>query len=228
LGVATDSGGNIYVADDVNRTIRKITAAGMVTTLAGSAGKRGSFDGTGGAARFDSPGAVAIDSAGNLYVAETFNNVIRKITPPGVVTTFAGTAGFFRTGSVDGAGSVARFNNPAGIAADSNGNLYVADWVNATIRKITPDGIVTTFAGSPSLPKSREGGRCCSVDGKGGAARFAGPYGVATDIRGNVFVADAFNNTIRRITPAGVVSTVAGLAGVAGNNDGAASAAQSH
>ncbi|MGH9422615.1 MAG: hypothetical protein ACRD3J_21745, partial [Thermoanaerobaculia bacterium] len=168
------------------------------------------------------PSAIAIDSAGNLYVADTFSNVIRKVTAAGVVTTLAGTPGFFRTGSVDGAGAVARFNNPAGIAADGNGNLYVADWVNATIRKITPAGIVTTFAGSPSLPKTREGGRCCSVDGTGSAARFAGPYGVATDRLGNVYVTDTFNNTVRRITSAGVVSTVAGQAGVAGSNDGAA------
>jgi streptogramin lyase len=223
-GVATDNTGNIYVADSVNRTIRKITASGVVTTLAGSAGKRGSTDGTGGAARFHSPEAVATDGDGNVYVSEMFNNTIRKITPSGAVTTLAGVPGFFKTGSADGTGSAARFNNPAGIATDRDGNIYVADWVNATIRKITPTGVVTTFAGFPSKPKTRAGGRCCNVNGVGSAARFAGPYGLATDSAGNVYVADTFDCTIRKITSEGTVSTIAGSAGICGSADGFATA----
>jgi sugar lactone lactonase YvrE len=223
-GVATDRTGNLYVADSVNRTIRKITASGIVTTLAGSAGNRGSTDGTGGAARFDSPAAVATDGDGNVYVSEMFNNTIRKITPSGAVTTLAGVPGFFKTGSADGTGSAARFTNPAGIATDRDGNIYVADWVNATIRKITPAGVVTTFAGLPSKPKTRQGGRCCNVNGVGSAARFAGPYGLATDSAGNIYVADTFDCTIRKITREGMVSTIAGSAGICGSADGFASA----
>jgi len=220
LGVATDSTGNIYVADSLNRTIRKITASGIVTTLAGSAGNRGSTDGTGGAARFDSPAAVATDGDGNVYVSEMFNNTIRKITPSGAVMTLAGVPGFFKTGSADGTGSAARFTNPAGIATDRDGNIYVADWVNATIRKITPAGVVTTFAGFPSKPKTRAGGRCCNVNGVGSAARFAGPYGLATDSSGSIYVADAFDCTIRKITKDGTVSTIAGTPGICGTADG--------
>jgi sugar lactone lactonase YvrE len=223
-GVATDSNGNIYVADSVNRTIRKITASGVVTTLAGSAGNRGSSDGTGGAARFHSPAAVATDGDGNIYVSEMFNNTIRKITPSGTVTTLAGTPGFFKTGSADGTGSAARFNNPAGLATDRGGNVYVADWVNATIRKITPAGVVTTFAGFASKPKTRAGGRCCNVNGAGSAARFAGPFGLATDSAGNIYVSDTFDCTIRKITAEGTVSTIAGSAGICGTADGLAGA----
>jgi hypothetical protein len=219
--VATDSSGNVYVADFYNHTIRKITPAGVVTTLAGSAGDFGNRDGTGSAASFEYPEGVATDSAGNVYVIETFRNTIRKITPAGVVTTLAGKAGFWRDllgGSADGTGSAARFDNPAGVATDSGGNVYVADWMSATIRKITPAGVVTTLAGSPSPPKHRAGGSCCSTDGTGSAARFAGPFGVATDRDGNVYVADTFNHTIRKITPAGVVTTLAGLS-TSGRND---------
>jgi streptogramin lyase len=221
-GLATDSTGNVYVADFLNRTIRKITASGMVTTLAGSAGQRGNADGTGGAARFDSPAAVATDGDGNVYVSEMFNNTIRKITPSGAVTTLAGTPGFFKTGSADGTGSAARFDNPAGIATGLGGNVYVADWLNATIRKITPAGVVTTFAGFPSKPKTREGGRCCNVNGVGSAARFAGPYGLATDGTVNIYVTDTFDCTIRKITAEGTVSTIAGSAGICGTADGLA------
>src|SRR5207237_381812 len=135
-GVATDSSGNVYVADAYNNTIRKITPAGVVTTLAGLAGSTGSADGTGSAARFSAPWGVATDSSGNVYVADTYNHTIRKITPAGVVTTLAGLA---RTlGRHDGPPISARFYYPEGVATDSSGNVYVADQGNSTIRKITP------------------------------------------------------------------------------------------
>src|SRR5207302_1125096 len=146
FGVATDSAGNVYVADTFNNTIRKITPAGVVTTLAGTAGVAGSTDATGAAARFTSPESVATDSAGNVYVADTGNNTIRKITPAGVVTTLAGTAGV--VGSTDAIGAAASFGFPNGVATDSAGNVYVADTLNSTIRKITPAGVVTTLAGT--------------------------------------------------------------------------------
>ncbi len=186
------------------------------TTFAGPAGGPGSADGTGSAARFDFPVGVATDSGGNVYVSEWGNNTIRKITPAGVVTTLAGSAGL--SGSADGIGSAARFALPAGVATDSGGNVYVAEWSNHTIRKITPAGLVTTLAGSPRVSGS--------VDGTGSAARFNSPTGVATDSGGNVFVADSSNSTIRKITPAGVVTTLAGSAGLSGIADGTGSAAR--
>ena len=216
-GVAVDSAGNVYVADYSNHTIRKITPAGVVSTLAGLAGNPGSDDGTGNAARFSQPAGVAVDSAGNVYVADTFNHTIRKITSAGMVSTLAGLAGSL--GSEDGPVSGARFNHPYGVAVDSaSGNVYVADSANHTIRKITPAGVVSTLAGLAGNPGS--------ADGIGSAARFNSPYGVAVDSAGNVYVADSHNNTIRKITPAGAVSTLAGLAGMVGSADGTGSAAR--
>ena len=150
-GVAVDSAGNVYVADSYNDTIRKVTPADVVTTLAGLAGNAGSADGTGSAARFDDPTGVAVDSAGNVYVADDCNSTIRKVTPVGAsweVTTLAGLAG--SSGSADGTNSAARFNDPYCVAVDTNGNVYVADYANDTIRKVTPVGtnwVVTTLAG---------------------------------------------------------------------------------
>ena len=135
-GVAVDGSGNVYVADQLNSTIRKITPAGVVTTLAGSPGQNGSTDGNGSAARFYNPQGVAVDGSGNVYVADTFNSTIRKITPAGVVSTLAGTAG--QNGATDGTGPAAHFFQPYGVAVDSSGNVYVADMANNTIRKITP------------------------------------------------------------------------------------------
>src|SRR5438046_618133 len=142
-GVATDSSGNVYVADTDNHTIRKITPAGVVTTLAGLAGSRGSADGTGSAARFYFPKSVATDSSGNVYVGDTANHTIRQFTPAGAVTTLAGLP---RRRSTDhGTGSAARFHLPYGVATDSSGNVYVGDSQNNMIRKITPEGVVTTL-----------------------------------------------------------------------------------
>ena len=215
-GVAVDSAGNVYVADTSNHTIRKVTPAGVVTTLAGLAGTSGSADGTGTNARFYYPCGVAVDSAGNVYVADTDNHTIRKVTPAGVVTTLAGLAGSY--GSADGTGTDARFNHPYGVAVDSAGNVYVADTCNNTIRKVTPAGVVTTLAGLA--------GSCGSADGTGSTARFYHPCGVAVDSAGNVYVADTCNHTIRKVTPGGVVTTLAGLAGSAGSADGTGSDAR--
>ena len=214
--VTVDSAGNVYVADALNHTIRKITSAGVVTTLAGLAGTSGSADGTGSAARFKFPYGVAGDSAGNVYVGDTGNNTIRKITSTGVVTTLAGLAG--TSGSADGTGSGARFHQPESLAVDSAGNIYVADSINNTVRKITSAGVVTTLAGLA--------GTSGSADGSGSAARFNGAYGVAVDSAGSVYVGDTFNNTVRKITSAGVVTTLAGLAGTSGSADGSGSAAR--
>jgi len=214
-GVAVDAAGNVYVADTINHLIRKITSAGVVTTLAGTAGSFGSADGTGAAARFEYPYGVAVDTAGNVYVADTDNSTIRKISPGGVVTTLAGTAG--TPESDDGTGAAARFKYPSGVAVDAAGNVYVADRNNHLIRKITSGGAVTTLAGSA--------GTSGSTDGTGAAARFNFPWGVAVDAAGNVYVADSFNYTIRKITSGGVVTTFAGSAGSFGSTDATGAAA---
>jgi sugar lactone lactonase YvrE len=212
--VAVDGSGNLYVADTYNDTIRKITPAGAVTTLAGTPAQSGSLDGIGAAALFDNPCGVAVDTAGNVYAADSDNDTIRKIAPDGTVTTLAGTPGRF--GSTDGAPAL--FNYPSGIAVDGPGNVYVADLGNNTIRKITPNGIVTTLAGTP--------GQSGGADGTGGTAQFDFPYGLAADAAGNIYVADLGNDTIRKITPDGAVTTLAGAAGQSGSADGAGNAAR--
>lgn len=187
-GVAVDDVGNVYVADTENFTIRKVTPAGVVTTVAGLAHSSGSADGTGSDARFNYPKDVAVDSGGNVYVADYYNDTIRKIAPGNVVTTLAGLAG--NIGSTDGTGNAARFHYPSGVAVDSFGNVYVADANNHTIRRATPDGEVTTLAG--------KAGGAGGADGTGSAARFYYPSGVALDSVGNVYVADHDNYTIRK------------------------------
>ena len=223
-GVAVDSAGNVYVADTYNHTIRKITPAGIVSTIAGKAGTVGSADGTNSAARFNYPGGIAVDSATNLYVADTDNDTIRKMTLAGtnwVVRTIAGLAG--TNGFTDGTGTNAHFNKPGGIVVDSATNLYVADFTNDTIRKITLVGTnwaVSTIAGQAMVQGS--------ADGSGTNAQFYKPNGIALDSAGNLYVADTYNNTIRKMTPVGtnwVVSTIGGVAGTFGSADGAGSAA---
>jgi sugar lactone lactonase YvrE len=216
FGVAFDSNRTLYVADRQNHTIRKITQAGVVTTFAGLADTPGSIDGTGSAARVSSPSGVAVDNGGTVYVFDTGNFTIRQITPDGVVTTLAGLAG--SPGNADGTGSAARFSSQGGIAVDSTGLVYVADALNQTIRRIGPGGVVTTIAGSPGL--------IGNADGAGSAARFTNPRGLAVDGSGIVYIADTSNHTIRSMTPAGVVSTIAGLAGSIGSIDGTGSAAR--
>jgi uncharacterized delta-60 repeat protein len=215
-GISIDAAGNMYVAERIANTIRKITPAGVVTTLAGQYGVRGSANGTGTAAQFDRPNSTAVDAAGNVYVADTANNAIRKITPAGVVTTLAGQPG--TSGSADGTGSAARFNYPDCVAVDTAGNVYVGDLNNHTIRKITPAGVVSTLAGLA--------GSAAVTDGTGSAARFNGPTGIALDASGNLFVADYYAHTLRKVTPAGVVTTLAGLAGSTGSSDGTGSSAR--
>ena len=213
-GVTVDTGGNVYVADTQNSTIRKITPGGLVTTLAGTAGNVGSLDGTGAAAQFRNPWGVAADATGNVFVADTSNNAIRKITTGGVVTTLAGLPG--SSGPDDGTGSAARFYGPQGLTIDGAGTLFVADTYNHAIRMVTTDGTVTTLAGGSSG----------AGDGTGSAAQFNFPGGVAVDAAGNVWVADTQNGTMRLVTPAGVVTTVAGTAGQFGAVDGTGAAAQ--
>lgn len=192
-GLALDNSGVLYVADEYNHRIRKISPAGEVTTLAGSG--RGYADGASTAARFDFPRSVAVHASGTVYVADTDNHRIRKISPSGEVTTFAGST----EGYADGTGTAAQFHSPYGIAVDLSGTIYVADRGNDRIRKISSIGEVTTFAGS---------GESAIVDGTGTAAQFHQLSSIALDYSGSVYVGDL--NSIRKITPSGVVTTLAG------------------
>jgi len=268
FAIAVDGNGDLWVADSYNHTIRKVTREAVVTTPAGSPGQSGSADGTGSNARFDYPWGIAVSPNGEVLVADSSNNKIRKVTPAGVVTTIAGTGSY---GTRDGSGSAARFAFPTGLAVNSSGTIYVADRESDaireispslnvttlagsspaggttdgvgtaarlffpeqavtdlsgnvyyadsahTIRKVTPQGVVTTIAG--------QGGTKGAVDGQGANALFNFPTGIALDGNGNLFVADTSNHTIRRVTAAGIVTTVAGTAGVLGKADGLGSQA---
>ena len=260
MGITIDPSGNVYVADSHNNLIRKITPAGEVTTLAGS-GIPGSADGKSKEATFYYPGGLFADNHGNIFAADTHNNLIRKITSDGTVTTvfiksnglsanredslirldnpwgvasdMAGNlfitdrnndlirkispqgkiitlAGSRKPGAEDGVGANASFYLPAGIALDSTGNLYISDSYNNRIRKITPEGKVTTLAG-----QKKKG----DLDGIGATASFLHPEGIALDNHGDIVVADMGNNKIRKITPGGLVSTIAG-SGLRGATDG--------
>ena len=196
FGVAVDGEGNVYVADaGASNRIRKITAQGAVTTLAG--GAEGYADGAGASASFNTPSGLAMDRAGNLYVADTANNRIRKVAPDGKVTTLAGDGEMsFR----DGPAAAAEFNAPVGIAADERGNVYVADTYNDLVRLITPAGEVTTLAGDMTSPGY--------ADGERSSARFDTPCGLAVAPDGDLFVADTGNDRIRKLSPGGQVTTL--------------------
>jgi sugar lactone lactonase YvrE len=190
--VAIDSAGNIYFVDVGNQRIRKITSAGVVSTFAGN-GTRGYMDGTGATAQFDYPNGVAVDSTGNVYVADSGNHCIRKINSAGMVSTFAGNG---IQGFIDGPGQEARFISPQGMAVDSAGNIYVTDYNNC-IRKISSAGMVTTIAGNTPNGGYSSGYK----DGPGQEARFSSPQGMAVDGAGNIYVADSENHSIRKLIP---------------------------
>ncbi len=212
-GIVLDATGNLYIADGGNHVIRKITTGGTVSTLAGT-GQPGYVDGPSGFARFNDPYNICIDPAGNVFVSDFLNQRIRKISTSGIVSTVAGTG---VAGYLDGPDSIAQFNYPRGICIDASGNLYVSDSWNHRIRKITPGGMVSTWAGGgTSIGVQSVGGY---VDAADTSARFYTPTEISIDSNNNIFVADAFNHRIRKIDGNQVVSTVAG-SGISGQSGG--------
>lgn len=226
LAITVDAGGSVYVGGGA--TIRKITPDGTVTTLAGLSRTYGTSDGDAQSARFGGISGIAVDAAGAIYVADAGTNIngivgsrIRKLTQAGIVSTLAGGSAY---GAVDGPGTVATFSSLNGLAIDRQGNLFVADVGNHTIRKITPTGMVSTLAGTASQLAP------AAADGVGAAARFDLPYGVAADSAGNVYVSESNpglgNNSVRKITPAAEVTTITGGGAGTGTTDGPSSAAR--
>ncbi len=197
-GIVRDGGGNLYVADFSSHVIRRISPTGVMTTLAGGFGMKGSEDGIGAAARFNVPLGLALDSSNNIYVADCGNHLVRKISKNGAVTTVAGRAGV--SGAANGIGSGAQFNKPSSVGVDRGGNLYVADLGNNLLRKITPDGAVSTLAGTTGVSGIS--------DGVGSRASFRGPFGVAVDGVGSIYVADGSDIPLRKVTPEAVVNTL--------------------
>lgn len=211
-GICSDPQGNIYVTDGANEKIRKITPTGVVTTFAGST--TGYLDGPAGTAKFFGPEEVCSDAQSNIYVGDASNNKIRKITQAGQVSTLAGST----WGYLDGTGTAAQFYTPRSMFCDAQGNLFVSDYFNTKIRKVTPTGVVTTIAGSTAGHQ----------DGPAATAKFDGPRGLWVDAQGNIFLVEDRSNTLRKITPAGIVSTLAGKPDLsfAGFQDGSAAVAK--
>ena len=261
-GITIDAQGNLFIADAGNSLIREVNSSGTVSTIAGS-DSIGYVDGTGSAAAFFNPLGVAVDASDNVYVADAGNNLIRLIKSGGVVSTFAGT---FNTGSST---TLSPFNNPSGLAIAQNGNIIVANYLDDNILQVSLSGTVTTYAGQDTVQGSANGpalsstfyypnsvatdvfgntyvsdgvnnlirkidgggnvstlagsGAAGAIDSVGVYASFNGPAGLAVDGYGNVYVADTNNNEIRKITPSGVVTTIAGT-GAQGSQNGIATA----
>jgi sugar lactone lactonase YvrE len=215
FGVVSDATGNLYVSDAEDHAIWKVDSTGLKTLLAGSPGVPGSADGIGSAAQFRFPGGLAFDPAGNLLVADTGNDTLRRIAPDGTVTTLAGSAGM--PGTTDAVGTAARFNAPIGLAVDTLGVAYLGDSGNHTIRRVATDGTVTTYAGLAGQPGF--------LNGSAATAQFNEPNGVALAADGTLYVADYGNSCIRAISPTGTVSTLAGQPGTHGSADGTGGAA---
>ncbi|HTX34442.1 MAG TPA: NHL repeat-containing protein, partial [Bryobacteraceae bacterium] len=212
-GVAIDPAGNIYVSEQNNRRVRRVSVSGTISTVVGNG--ISNFAGDGGQATqaaLDFPSGVKVDSLGNLFIADSMNHRVRKVTPAGTITTVAGngTAGFSGDG---GAAASAQLNTPVAVAIDSNGNIYISDQANNRVRRVTPNGVIGTYAGSGQYGYSGDGG-----PGTSASLRF--PAGLSVDTVGNLYVVDLNSNRIRKVTPAGIITTVAGTGNAGFSGDG--------
>jgi sugar lactone lactonase YvrE len=218
--VAVDSLGNLYINDWSNKRIRKVDTSGIITTVAGN-GIAG-YAGDGGAATsamLSNPFGVAVDAAGNLFIADSGNQRIRKVSTSGIITTVAGNGTYGYSGD-GGAATSAMLSDPYGVTVDAAGNLFIADSGNQRIRKVSTSGIITTVAGNGTAGYAGDGGAATS-------GLLSGPQDVAVDSAGNLYIADTFNSVIRKVSTSGIITTVAGngTAGYAGDG-GAAILAQ--
>jgi hypothetical protein len=213
--VAADASGDLFIADADNNRIRKVDINGIITTVAGNG--ISDYSGDGGAATnawLNQPYGVAVDASDNLFIVDTFNNVIRKVDINGVITTVAGNGSYGYSGD-GGAATNASLANPFSVAMDAYGNLFIADWCNSVIRKMGANGIITTVAGNGSYGYSGDGGAATN-------ARLSHPYGLAVDVSGDLFIADADNNRIRKVGTNGIIATVAGNGSGGYSGDGGA------
>ena len=213
FGLATDNAGNLFIADYWNHRIRRVDPTGTISTIAGT-GERG-HSGDGGpavAARLNSPDGIVVDSAGNLFIADSSNHRIRRVGPLGTITTIAGT-GAWGFGGDNGPATQARLHAPSGLATDNAGNLFIADTRNQRIRRVDPSGTITTVAGTGETGFSGDGGPAV-------AARLNIPTGIAVDRAGNLFITDSWNSRIRRVDPSGTITTIAGTGRVGFSGDG--------
>ncbi len=220
FGIAVDAIGNVYIGDFSNHRVRKVNTLGVISTIAGTT--TAGFSGDGAAAnlaQLNLPFGVAVDGAGNIYIVDSGNNRVRKISNTGIISTIAGTtvAGF---GGDGGIATLAQLNNPRGVSVDGAGNVYIADMANQKVRKINTSGIISTIAGTTTGGYSGDGGQAT-------IAQLTSPHGVAIDKAGNVYIADAGNHRIRKVNTSGVISTYAGTgtSGYSGDG-GAATSAQ--
>ncbi len=203
FGVAVDGSGDVFIADSGNNRVREVSPTGVITTVAGDGTAGDSGDGgQATAAALNFPVGVAVDGSGNLYIVDGLNNVIRKVTPAGVISTFAGTGGHGHTGD-GGLATSATFGQMLGIAVDASGDVFVSDFGNDDVRKINPAGIISTYAGIGSVGHGGDGGPAA-------AAQLNDPSEVAVDASGDLFIGEQINSDVRKVTPAGIISTVAG------------------